>query len=252
MDNAAKTGDEFSFKNAEHSQLVSDIVMFDNINKIEDFKTLISSAYDISDENLKSIVESTTSVLKNGNLVGPFSQYATKNADGTISANFGTEESKQEMIDKLTQNKNDIFNTIKKYQDIKDALDIRTGQRLSDEQLGELTWMRSQLDNWSDRSVEMAKDVKNYIGKISGYLDAVLRYNTELRNKEGASNKERTELYDRLNKNVLNIQHNLNILNEARSLSDEDLASVLRSKPEFIDDLLKEIDSIDPSLSGVQ
>lgn len=250
MNSAAENGDEFDFKNAEHSQLVSDIAMFDNADRIEDFKTLVSSAFDTSDENLKLIVENTTSILDNGDLVGPFSQYAVKNADGTISANFGTEESKQKMIDKLTQNKDDIFNTIEKYQDIKDALDIRTGQRLSDEQLEELTWMRSQLDNWSDRSVEMSKDIRDYIGKISGYLNTALRYNTELRNREGASNKERTELYDRLNKNVLNIQHNLSILDGARSLSDEELASILIDKPEFINDLLREIDSIDPSLSG--
>lgn len=250
MNQAAEEGDEFNFKNAEHAQLVSDIVMFDQAGKIEDLKSAINEASGTSQEDLESIVVNTTSKDENGNLIGPFSQYASKDDNGNIIANFGTEEAMNEMASKINKNKEDILNTIKNYQDIKDELILKTGQQLSDEQLEELTWMRSQLDNWSDRSVEMSKDIRDYIGKISGYLNTALRYNTELRNREGVSNKERTELYDRLNKNVLNIQHNLSILDGARSLSDEELASVLRTKPEFVDDLINEIDSIDPSISG--
>ena len=41
MNQAAEEGDEFNFKNAEHAQLVSDIVMFDQAGKIEDLKSAI-------------------------------------------------------------------------------------------------------------------------------------------------------------------------------------------------------------------
>lgn len=155
MNQAVENNDEFEFKNAEHAQLVSDITMFDNAGKLEDLKILISSAYDTSDENLASIVENTTSILDNGDLVGPFAEYAIKNEDGTITSNFGNEESKQNMIKKLTQNKDDMLNTIKQYQTIKDNIDIRTGQQLNDEQLEELTFIQSQINNWQSRRDDM-------------------------------------------------------------------------------------------------
>ena len=167
MNRAAEEGDEFNFKNAEHAQLVSDIVMFDNAGKIEDLKTLISEAYDTSDENLSSIVENTTTVLENGNLIGPFAQYAIKNADNTISTNFGNEASKQEMINKLTQNRDDILNTIEQYQKVKDSIDINTGQQLSDDQLEELTWIKSQIGNSSERTTAKSKNKKESQGKVN-------------------------------------------------------------------------------------
>ena len=248
MNRAAEEGDEFNFKNAEHAQLVSDIVMFDNAGKIEDLKTLISEAYDTSDENLSSIVENTTTVLENGNLIGPFAQYAIKNADNTISTNFGNEASKQEMINKLTQNRDDILNTIEQYQKVKDSIDINTGQQLSDDQLEELTWMKSQIGNWSERSTAMSKDIKESLGKIIAILNAALNYNISIRNAEGAGNIERKELYDRANSNVLNLQHNIRILESTRNLPDEELAFLLTTNPKFIEQLNKEIDDIDSSI----
>ena len=248
MNRAAEEGDEFNFKNAEHAQLVSDIVMFDNAGKIEDLKTLISEAYDTSDENLSSIVENTTTVLENGNLIGPFAQYAIKNADNTISTNFGNEASKQEMINKLTQNRDDILNTIEQYQKVKDSIDINTGQQLSDDQLEELTWMKSQIGNWSERSTAMSKDIKESLGKVIANLNAALNYNISIRNAEGAGNIERTELYDKANSNVLNLQHNIRILESTRNLPDEELAFLLTTNPKFIEQLNKEIDDIDSSI----
>lgn len=97
MNRAVEANDEFEFKNAEHAQLVSDIAMFDNAGKLEDLKTLISSAYNTSDENIASIIENTTSVLDNGDLIGPFAEFAIKNEDGTISANISNDESKEDV-----------------------------------------------------------------------------------------------------------------------------------------------------------
>lgn len=248
MNQAAEQGDEFNFKNAEHAQLVSDIAMFDNAGKLEDLKTLISSAYDTSDENLASIVKNTTSVLDDGNLVGPFAQYAIKNSDNTISANFGNEESKQEMINKLTQNKDDMLNTINQYQTIKDDIDISTGQQLSDEQLEELTWMKSQLNNWADRSVEMSKDIKESISKILGNLHTSLNYNMSIRDREGANNTERTETYNKANTNILTLQHNIQVLENVKNSTDEELAFLLTTHPEFIEDLNREIEDIDSDI----
>lgn len=66
MNQAIQDGDKFSFKNAEFAQFISDISMFDAAGKIGDLTTLINSAYDISDENLQSIVNNTTSIVTAG------------------------------------------------------------------------------------------------------------------------------------------------------------------------------------------
>lgn len=117
--------------------------MFDHAGKLEDLKSAINEASGTSQEDLESAVVNTTSKDGNGNLIGPFSQYASIDDNGNIIANFGTEESVKEMASKINKNKKDILDTIKEYQDIKDELILKTGQQLSDEQLEELTWMKS-------------------------------------------------------------------------------------------------------------
>ena len=144
MNQAVENNDEFEFKNAEHAQLISDIVMFDNAGKLEDLVTLINSAFDTSDENLASIVENTTSTLEDGSKVGPF-------VDKNGNPMYSTPEGRQEMIDKLTQTKDEMLSAITNYTKIKDDIDINTGQQLDDEQLEELTFIQAQINNWQER-----------------------------------------------------------------------------------------------------
>ena len=113
MNRSAEEGNEFDFKNAEHAQLVSDIVMFDNAGKIEDLKSAINEASGTSQKDLESAVVNTTSKDENGDLIGPFSQYASKDDNGNIIANFGTEEDINKMASKINKNKKDILDTIK-------------------------------------------------------------------------------------------------------------------------------------------
>lgn len=144
MNQAVENNDEFEFKNAEHAQLISDIVMFDNAGKLEDLVTLVNSAFDTSDENLASIVENTTSTLEDGSKVGPF-------VDKNGNPMYSTPEGRQEMIDKLSQTKDEMLSAITNYTKIKDDIDINTGQQLEDEQLEELTFIQAQINNWQDR-----------------------------------------------------------------------------------------------------
>lgn len=153
MNRAAEEGDEFNFKNAEHAQLVSDIAMFDNAGRMEDLTTLINTAFDTSDENLVSIVENTTTTLEDGSKVGPF-------VDKNGNPMYATPEGKQEMIEKLKQNHDEITNTINEYLKIKDDIDIRTGQQLSDSQLEELTFIQSQINNWKSRRDDMFSQIE--------------------------------------------------------------------------------------------
>lgn len=248
MNQAAEQGDEFNFKNAEHAQLVSDIVMFDQAGKIEDLKSAINEASGTSQEDLESIVVNTTSKDENGDLIGPFSQYASKDDNGNIIANFGTEEAMNEMVSKINKNKEDILNTIKEYQDIKDELILRTGQQLSDDQLEELTWMKSQIGNWAERATAMSGEIKSVIGDVIGDLDSLLRFNQLVRDFEGQSHADLTDRYKQADKNVRAIEGAINTLNMVRGQDDKVLAHTLATNPEFVDGLIKQINEVDETV----
>lgn len=241
MNRAAEEDDEFNFKNAEHAQLVSDIAMFDNAGKMGDLTTLIDAAFDTSDENLASIVENTTTTLEDGSKVGPF-------VDKNGNPMYATPEGKQEMIEKLQQNHDEMTNTINNYLKIKDGLDIKTGQQLSDDQLEELTWMRSQIGNWAERATAMSGEVKSAIGNVIGNLDSLLRFNQQVRDFEGQSHADITERYLQADKNVRAIEGAVNTLNMVRGLDDKVLAHTLATNPKFVDGLIKEINEVDETV----
>lgn len=241
MNRAAEEGDEFNFKNAEHAQLVSDIAMFDNAGKMEDLTTLINAAFDTSDENLASIVENTTTTLEDGSKVGPF---VDKNGNPV----YATPEGKQEMIDKLQQNHDEMTKTISNYLKIKDELDIKTGQQLSDDQLEELTWMKSQIGNWAERTTAMSGEIKSAIGNVIGNLNSFLRFNQQIRDFEGQFNADITERYLQADKNVRDIEDAINTLNMVRGQDDKILAHTLATNPKFTDGLIKEINEVDETV----
>lgn len=241
MNRAAEEGDEFNFKNAEHAQLVSDIAMFDNAGKMEDLTTLIDAAFDTSDENLASIVENTTTTLEDGSKVGPF-------VDKNGNPMYATPEGKQEMIEKLQQNHDEMTNTINNYLKIKDELDIKTGQQLSDDQLEELTWMKSQIGNWSERATAMSGEVKSAISNVIGNLDSLLKFNQQVRDFEGQSHADLTDRYKQADKNVRIIEGAINTLNTVRSQDDKVMAHRLATNPKFVDGLIKEINEVDETV----
>lgn len=241
MNKAAEEGDEFNFKNAEHAQLVSDIAMFDNAGKMEDLTTLIDAAFDTSDENLASIVENTTTTLEDGSKVGPF-------VDKNGNPMYATPEGKQEMIEKLQQNHDEMTNTINNYLKIKDELDIKTGQQLSDDQLEELTWMKSQIGNWAERATAMSGEVKSAIGNVIGNLNSLLRFNQQVRDFEGQHSADLTDRYEQADKNVRVIEGAINTLNMVRGQDDKVLAHTLATNPKFVDGLIKEINEVDETV----
>lgn len=245
MNQAVENNDEFEFKNAEHAQLISDIAMFDNAGKLEDLTTLINSAYDTSDENLAAIVENTTSTVTDENgkeaKVGPF-------IDKNGNPMYSTPESKQEMIDKLTQTRDEMLNTITNYTKIKDDIDVRTGQQLSDEQLEELTWLKSQIGNWQDRANQLSSEVKPTIGTVLGSMSQLADMYNSIKTEEGKAHAGLSDLYNSADKNERQIRKNMSILETVRGLDDKTFAYLLSSDPKLVEGIKSVIES---PLSGV-
>lgn len=245
MNQAVENNDEFEFKNAEHAQLISDIAMFDNAGKLEDLTTLINSAYDTSDENLAAIVENTTSTITDENgkeaKVGPF-------IDKNGNPMYSTPEGKQEMIDKLTQTRDEMLNTITNYTKIKDDIDVRTGQQLSDEQLEELTWLKSQIGNWQDRANQLSSEVKPTIGTILGSMSQLADMHNSIKTEEGKAHAGLSDLYNSADKNERQIRKNMSILETIKGLDDKTFAYLLSSDPKLVEGIKSVIES---PLSGV-
>ena len=245
MNQAVENNDEFEFKNAEHAQLISDIAMFDNAGKLEDLTTLINSAYDTSDENLASIVENTTTTITDENgkeaKVGPF-------IDKNGNPMYSTPEGKQEMIDKLTQTRDEMLNTITNYTKIKDDIDVRTGQQLSDEQLEELTWLKSQIGNWQDRANQLSSEVKPTIGTVLGSMSQLADMYASIKTEEGKAHAGLSDLYNSADKNERQIRKNMSILETVRGLDDKTFAYLLSSDPKLVEGIKSVIES---PLSGV-
>lgn len=167
MDEATLNGNEFDYRNSEYAQMISDISMFDNAGKLQDLTDLINTVYDISDENLQAIVEGTTSIVTdnegNQSSIGPF-------VDDKGNSILSTESGKQEMIEKITKRKDAVLNAIKNYRKIKDSIDINTDEALTDDQLEELVYFKSQLGNWIDRFNTLNSEVSPTLTKVSNSL----------------------------------------------------------------------------------
>lgn len=245
MNQAVENNDEFEFKNAEHAQLISDIAMFDNAGKLEDLTTLVNSAYDTSDENLAAIVENTTSTVTDENgkeaKVGPF-------IDKNGNPMYSTPEGKQEVIGKLTQTRDEMLNTITNYTKIKDDIDVRTGQQLSDEQLEELTWLKSQIGNWQDRANQLSSEVKPTIGTVLGSMSQLADMYNSIKTEEGKAHAGLTDLYNSADNNERQIRKNMSILETVRGLDDKTFAYLLSSDPKLVEGIKSVIES---PLSGV-
>lgn len=245
MDDAALRDDEFDFKNAEHAQLLSDIDMFNKAGRLEDLKYMVSDALDTSDANLDAIIRNTTTVDSNGKLIGPYAKYAIKNSDGSISSNFGNNDSKQEMIESLTKDRDEVMDTINEYEKTRNELDNKSGYRFTDEQLDELTWMKSQLGNWSKRAGEMSGQVKEAIGSVIGRLESQKRAAEAVRQHEGMANADLSENYRKADRIIQQIDKAVKNLDLIRNLDDETAAATLAKNPNILEGLKEQINKLD-------
>lgn len=248
MDDAALRDDEFDFKNAEHAQLLSDIDMFSKAGRLEDLKSMVSDALDVSDANLDAIVRNTTTVDSNGKLVGPYAKYAVKNSDGSISSNFGNEESKKEMIESLTQDRDEVIDTINEYEKIRNDIDNKSHYRLTEEQLDELTWMKSQLGNWAKRASEMSDQMRETISKVLGRLASQRRAADAVRTFEGTAHADLSENYRKADRIIQSIDRAIKNLDFIRNLDDDSMAGTLAKNPKILEGLNEHVGKLDDSV----
>lgn len=154
MDKAAEDGNVFDYKNAEDSQTISDIIMFANAGRLNDLTEYINQAFDTSDENIQSIIENTTDKFGNG----PFSDN-------------GNSISKDEIVKKLTESKDNILQTISDYREAKNYINSRLGDEISEDALEELVWLYTKGKAWNKRFGQLAEEVKHQMRHVAGDIE---------------------------------------------------------------------------------
>ena len=236
MSESVENNDEFEFKNAEHAQLVNDISMFDNAGKLSELKTMIETGAGISKDNLDAIIRNTTTVSEPKvegelpQLAGPFAQYA-KVEDGQIISTLSEGKQTEEMGAKLTANKDKILSTIDDYSKTREKLDLATNQILSNDQLSELTWLKTQVNNWDKRGNEIAESIKPAIESLIGHVNKKLQLISLEKTKEGASSITPTKRYEELSKQEAGLVNRQQQLEQYSQLSPE-LLNFILSNPE--------------------
>lgn len=242
MNDAALNDDEFDYKNAEHAQLVSDISMFSNAGKLEDLRTLIDSAFDTSDDNIQSIIDNTTTTINKDGKEVKVSPFMDKD---------GNPMSKEEIVTELTKQRDTVMSTIDDYVKIRKDLDARTGQVFTDEQLDELTWMKSQLGNWSKRASEMSDQIRTSINDVIGRLEGQKRAAEAIRIYEGQRHAELTDEYKRADRIINSIDKAIANLDLLRNLDNENMAATLALNSKTLEGLSIQINKLDDSVLSV-
>lgn len=247
MNNAVDNNDEFSFKNAEYRQLISDIRMFSEAGRLSDITDLVKNFTDTSDENLEAIISSTTKEEKdeNGKTV-----YSGRFVDKAGNKATDDPELKKKMIEDLTKDRNEILDTINKYNTTVNRIQASTKGHLNDEQLDELTWLYMQHDNWMDRSGTLAAQTKPVITDLYNQIKAqydLLDSQLEeqgLREEE-SGNTSRTEEELGVSQYIIQekekMQKYLDHLLRLEKLSDNDLAYNIAHPETHVSELLEDI-----------
>ena len=139
MQEAKENGDEFSFKNAETSQFINDIVLFEKTGRIQDLIDMIESVGSISTDDQSHIEELKTVIAPD--------LYGTK-----------TDE---EIVESIQRQTKDAKNQLNKYLKISNDLKTQIGDNFNEEELEELTWMMTSIDDWETRFKQVFTDIKS-------------------------------------------------------------------------------------------
>lgn len=141
MDGALDVGDEFEFKNAEHSQMVSDAIMFDKAGRLQDLYDMIEEGANTSLQDVKTLRELSVD----------------KQTGKSLYDNMTDEQ----VVEHVKKQAADMKKTVDKYTEISTNLKTLYGDGISSDVLEELTWGMTQVDNWEERLGQLSKDLRD-------------------------------------------------------------------------------------------
>lgn len=216
MEAALKEGKPFDYKNAEHSQFISDAIMFEKAGRLQDLYDIIEEAGNVTKDDIDDI----------RNLA------VDKNTGKSIFEG----KSDQEVINHVNKQVNDAKTKLQKYSEISTNLKTLYGEDMADDYLEEMTWMMTQIDDWESRFKSLFEEVKKGASQVIGDRDK--------RFFGRNANRKIGELIDITAEsllNTLNRKEVRDILSDEKILADKDKDKSLRNMKLFKDlsDMLK-------------
>lgn len=238
MDEAADNNDNFEFKNAEHNQLINDVIMFDKAGRIQDLYDIIDETGSIKPEDVEQI-----------------RQLTTNQETGTSVYDNMTDAEVIEQVQKQTQ---ETKEAVDNYRKISQDLQVKIGDYFDEDGLEEMTYYFSNIDNLENRFKNVFEEVQESLNTIAAdierdiYQDAPepikeaerkgvegIRMLTNLSPSQLAAilnDKENSQFVDALDKVSKSISKRFPILN-SKGIAQEldDLQRIIERRNDFID-----------------
>ena len=214
MNQAAIDDNIFDYNNAEEAQLISDIIMFDNVGRLGDLQEYLKQQKtDLTDEELQEIVEATTNKETN---IGPW-------IDNNGVSFATTEEGKQKMRESINKNLDKTLDNIKQYQKDKEDIDFMSNYQFNQDALQELTFLKTQGRNWKQRAqdivnTQIINSIETVAANKESYLIQKGLKKTQQKKEKGKQtlNKEEEETL----KEYENLQQLQELVQEIKSEKD--------------------------------
>lgn len=216
MDAALKEGKPFDYKNAEHSQFISDAIMFEKAGRLQDLYDIIEEAGNVTENDIEDIKNLTV--------------------DKRTGKSIFEGKSNQEILDHVRKQAEDAKKKLAKYSEISTNLKTLYGEDMADDYLEEMTWMMTQVDDWESRFKSLFEEVKKGASQVIGDRDKRF-FGRNANRKIG----ELTDITAESLLNTLNRKEVRDILSDEKVLADEDKDKSLRNMKLFKDlsDMLK-------------
>ena len=146
MEAALKEGKPFDYKNAEHSQFISDAIMFEKAGRLQDLYDIIEEAGNVTENDVDDIKNLTV--------------------DKRTGKSIFEGKSNQEILDHVKKQVKDTKDKLAKYSEISTNLKTLYGEDIASEYLEEMTWMMTQIDDWESRFKSLFNEAKEGLSGI--------------------------------------------------------------------------------------
>ena len=146
MEAALKEGKPFDYKNAEHSQFISDAIMFEKAGRLQDLYDIIEEAGNVTENDVEDIKNLTV--------------------DKRTGKSIFEGKSNQEILDHVKKQVKDAKDKLAKYSEISTNLKTLYGEDIASEYLEEMTWMMTQVDDWESRFKSLFNEAKEGLSGI--------------------------------------------------------------------------------------
>lgn len=238
MDEAADNNDNFEFKNAEHNQLISDVIMFDKAGRINDLYDIIEEAGNIREEDVEQI-----------------RQLTTNQETGTSVYDNMTDAEVIEQVQKQTQ---ETKEAVDNYRKISQDLQVKIGDYFDEDGLEEMTYYFSNIDNLENRFKNVFEEVQESLNTIAADIERDIYQDAPESTKEAErrdaeairmltnlspsqltailNDKENSQFVDALDKASKGISERFPILS-SKGITQEldDLQRMIERRNDFID-----------------